>query len=408
MNEVHKMAFFKVYRFRNRSSKLCVILLVCFQILFDLTVFMTCLRSCAVSNDVESVNRANIAFSVAPLNRKLGLNLTTKAQKEVPPTTRKPHTTAKKTTKKTEIDMVNDYQPWVDFKFVYPEVQPVIEGPRDFYLIVVVNSGAKGNEFRQRRAKIRETWASRKTCEYTNAMNDARVKDLKWILVFVLGKAGKDEDEQNIEEAKKYNDMIIGDISDNYLNSIFKLYMGQLWASLFGAKYTLKTDDDVYVRIPKVIEYLVSEGSPSRFYGGATYHGTSLIVSRWPGGKWSISKKYFPEDVFPPFNAGAFFLLSADLLGGLMNYVYIRKPFHTDNAYIGVAIRYLKVKVVHILSFVIENNMGKLVRTKDDCYILKVFAYGHGVRGEDMEHVNKRLENLCHGNVTRQALKCQV
>ena len=91
-----------------------------------------------------------------------------------------------------------------------------------------------------------------------------------------------------------------------------------------------------------------------------------------------------------------------------MNYVYIRKPFHTDDAYIGVAIRYLKVKVVHILSFVIESNMSTLVRAKDDCYILKVLAYGHGVRAEDMEHVNKRLENLCHGNLTLQALKCQV
>ena len=369
---------------------------------------MTYLRSCAVNNDVESVNPANTAYNVAQLNRKLVLNLTSKAQKEVPQTTRKPQTTAKKTTKKPEIDMVNDYQPWVDFKFVYPEVQPTIEGSRDFYLVVVVNSGAKGNEFRQRRAKIRETWASRKTCEYTNAMNDTKIKDLKWILVFVLGKAGKDEDERNIEEANKHNDIIIGDINDNYLNNILKFYMGQLWASLLGARYTLKTDDDVYVRIPKVIEYLVSEGSPSRFYGGATYSGLRLRVSRRAGGKWSISKKYFPEDVFPPFNGGASFLLSADLLGGLMNYVHIRKPFHTDDAYIGVAIRHLKVKVVHISSFVIHNSMSTLIRTKDDCFILKVFAYGHGVRGEDMEHVNKRLENLCHGNVTLQASNCRV
>ena len=308
--------------------------------------------------------------------------------------------------KKPEIDMVNDYHPYVDFRFEYPEIQPKINDSKDIYLVVLVNSGAKGNESRQRRAKIRETWASRKTCEYVNAMHDIRVKHLKWILVFVLGKAEKEENERNIEEAKKHNDMIIGDINDNYLNNILKFYMGQLWASLLGAKYTLKTDDDVYVRIPKVIEYLVSEGSPSRFYGGGTYRRSR--VARWAGGKWSISKKYFPEDVFPPFNAGAFFVLSTDLLGGLINYVHIRKPFHTDDAYIGVAMRHLRVKVVHILSFVIESNMSRLVRTKDDCYILKVLAYGHGVRGEDMEHVNKRLENLCHGNVTLEALKCQV
>ena len=236
--------------------------------------------------------------------------------------------------------------------------------------------------------------------------NDSRVKDLKWTLVFVLGKAGvKEEDERNIEEAKQHNDMIIGDISDNYLNNILKFYMGQLWASMLGTKYTLKTDDDVYVRIPKVIEYLVSEGSPSRFYGGGTYRRSG--VARWPGGKWSISKKYFPEDVFPPFNAGAFFLLSTDLLGGLINYVHIRKPFHTDDAYIGVAMRDLKVKVVHILSFVIENNMSELIHTKDDCYILKVLAYGHGVRDGDMKHVEKRLEDLCHANATIQT-KCQT
>ncbi len=165
-------------------------------------------------------------------------------------TTVKPTVTIKPT-KKAEIDMVNDYQPWIDFKFVYPEVQPTIQGPRDFYLVVLINSGAKGDEFRQRRAKIRETWASRKTCEYTNAMNISNVKDLKWILVFVLGKAGGQEDERNIEEAKIHNDMIIGEISDNYLNNILKFYMGQLWASMLGAKYTLKTDDDVYIRIPK-------------------------------------------------------------------------------------------------------------------------------------------------------------
>jgi hypothetical protein len=307
--------------------------------------------------------------------------------------------------KKPSIDMVNDYQPYVDFKFKYPEIQPKMADSKDFFLVVLVNSGAKGDEYRRRRAKIRDTWASKNTCEYANAMNNIKVKDLyKWILVFVLGKAGGEEDKRNTEEAKRHNDMIIGDIGDNYLNNILKFYMGQLWASLLGAKYTLKTDDDVYVRIPKVIEYLISEKLPSHFYGGETYRGS--VVMRFPGGKWSISKKYFPENVFPPFNAGAFILISTDLLGGLVNYVHIRKPFHTDDAYIGVAMRDLKVKVVHILSFVIENNMSALINTKDDCYILKVLAYGHHVGAGAMEHVHKRLEDLCQANTTIKTLKC--
>ena len=307
-------------------------------------------------------------------------------------------------TKKPSIDMVNDYVPYVNFKFVYPEIQPKMETSKDFYLVILVNSAAKGNVYRQRRAKIRQTWASKKTCEHLKVMNNDTLKDFRWILVFVLGKTGGEDDQLNIQEAREHNDMIIGDIIDNYLNNILKFYMGQIWASFLGTKYTLKTDDDVYVRVPKVIEYLVSKGSPSRFYGGGTYRRS--IVARWPGGKWSISKKYFPENVFPPFNAGAFILFSTDLVGELMNYVHVRKPFHTDDAYIGVAMRDLKIKVVHILSFVIENNMITLVHTKDNCYILKVLAYGHKVDPRAMEHVHKRVEDLCLKNSTLETVKC--
>ena len=305
---------------------------------------------------------------------------------------------------KPSIDMVNDYQPFVDFKFEYPEVQPKIDAVEGLFLVVLVNSGAKVEKYRQRRMKIRETWANSATCEHLNALRNNSLKDLKWLLVFVLGKASKEDNKQNIQEAKVHNDMIIGNIEDNYLNNILKFYMGQLWASLIGARYTLKTDDDVYIRVPKVIEYIVSVGSPTRFYGGVTYRTTE--VARWPGGKWSISKKYFPEDVFPPFNTGAFILLSMDLLRELMNYVHVRKPFHTDDAYIGVAMRDLKVKVVHILSVIIKNNMGALVHTKDDCYILSGISFGHGVLPGAMEHVHNRIEKLCQASSTIKTLKC--
>jgi hypothetical protein len=306
---------------------------------------------------------------------------------------------AKKTTKKPKIDMVNDYQPWIDFKFVYPEIQPTIDESKDFFMVVLVNSGANGNEHRKRRAKIRETWANRSTCEHENAKNNSRVKDKEWILVFVLGKTGiKEEDERNIEEAKQHNDLIIGDIKDNYLNNILKFYMGQLWASLLGTKYTLKTDDDVYVRIPKVIEYLVSEGSPSRFYGGWTYPHTK--VDRLAGGKWSISERYFPEDVYPPFHAGAFIVISSDLLGSLINYVHFRKPFHTDDAYIGVAMKDLKVEVVRIRSFHLNHKMAVFIRGANACYILKVIAYGHSVNTNAMQYLHGRVEDLCRKVVT--------
>ena len=309
----------------------------------------------------------------------------------------------KKTTKKPVIiDMVNDYQPFVDFRFVFPHIIPTIKGSRDFFLIILVNSAAKGKEYRERRDNIRRTWGSLNgCCEQMKAMNNSKIKNLKWKLVFVLGKAGPgtDDDKLNAEEAKRYNDILIGHIDDNYLNNIIKVYMGQLWASTFTAKFTLKADDDVYVRIPGIIEYLVSENITDNFYGGETYPTTG--VARWAGGKWSISKKYFPEDVWPPFNAGAFYILSTNLLERLFNYIHIRKPFHTDDAYVGVAMRDLKVNVTHILSFDIKNDMAQLIRKKNNCEILALIAFGHSIDPESSKILHNKLESMCSKNITK-------
>ena len=77
-------------------------------------------------------------------------------------------------------------------------------------------------------------------------------------------------------EARQHNDMLIGNITDNYINNIIKFYMGQVWASKYDIKYTMKTDDDVYVRIPRVLEYLVNAKFPRLFYGGCMNKGGHL------------------------------------------------------------------------------------------------------------------------------------
>ena len=141
-----------------------------------------------------------------------------------------------------------------------------------------------------------------KICEQLGGMNNPKLRNLKWILVFVLGKVGgkTKDDELNAAEAKQFNDILIGNINENYLNNIIKFYMAQLWSSTLTPKYTLKTDDDVYVRKPFVIQYIVNKNFPSRFYGGTLNPGSP--VRRHANGKWSISKKYFGERFWPPYH----------------------------------------------------------------------------------------------------------
>ncbi|XP_028392481.1 beta-1,3-galactosyltransferase 1-like [Dendronephthya gigantea] len=231
------------------------------------------------------------------------------------------------------IDMVNDYYPFVDFKLTTPRISPTVGAMKNVFMIVLVMSGAKGNTFRERREAIRQTWGNQSDCEQRKASQDERLKHLRWLLVFVVGKAGTgtNDDILNIAEARQHNDMLIGNITDNYINLILKVYMGLLWASKFDVKYTLKADDDVYARIPRLLEYFVNAKFPRPFYGGLIYPRSK--VHRKIGVKWTISYKYYGETNFPRFSRGPFYILSSDVFEKLFNYVYVRKPFHLEDVY---------------------------------------------------------------------------
>ena len=300
------------------------------------------------------------------------------------------------------VDIRNDYYPFVDFKFVLPEVSPQVSKTKKYFMIVLVNSGAKGEPFRKRRQAIRQTWGNRSNCEQRSALGDDRIKELRWLLVFVVGKTGTQDDHLNVAEAKQYNDMLIGNITDNYINNVVKLFMAQIWASRFNISYTMKTDDDVYVRIPRVLEYLVKVKFPRPFYGGKTY--PSIRVNREITGKWTVSWKYYEETHFPRFNPGAFFILSSDLVDKLFKYVYTRKPFHTDDAYIGVAMRDFKVNTTRIYSFLVGPKMPKFIRTVKDCKMLGYSAFGDSVDPQSAKELHRRLQSHLCNNIT--FIKC--
>ena len=336
-------------------------------------------------------------------NESSGRHVQTKSSVSTSPTVQ----TVITTLTKKPVDMVNDYYPFVDFKFTFPEVMPTLKLPQEFFLVVLVNSAAKGDVYRTQRDVIRKTWGSHDTCDQKKIMENPKLRNLKWMLVFVLGKVVSEEDnKRNKNEAIEHNDMLIGDIDDNYINNIIKLYMGQLWAKTFfpNAKYSLKTDDDVFVRIPRLIEYLANANFPRQFYGGARFG--PIRVNRRLTGKWSISWKYFPERNFPAFNLGAFIVLSTDLLNYLFNYVQTRKPFHTDDAYIGIAMRDGKINITWIRSFTCNRFAPRTIPQRSDCQILKLIGFGHRMKPKLQEVLHNRIERLmCKRNVTTESCK---
>ena len=84
-------------------------------------------------------------------------------------------------------------------------------------------------------------------------------------------------------------------------------------------------------------------------------------------------------------------------------YVYIRKPFHTDDAYVGVAMRDFGVKIRTIFSFAVRPDMSEFIHKAEDCKILRLDGFGHNMDPESTRFLHNRLTTLACGSMK---LKC--
>ena len=98
------------------------------------------------------------------------------------------------------------------------------------------------------RNKIRQTWG-----------RTDLFRDIHGRVLFLLGSTNDKKVQQSIEnENKRYRDIVQKDFLDTYLNLTFKGIMAAEWITEFcsNAKYIIKVDDDVFVNVFKMIDFL--------------------------------------------------------------------------------------------------------------------------------------------------------
>lgn len=110
------------------------------------------------------------------------------------------------------------------------------------FLLIFVTSAPRHT---QHRKVIRQTWG-----------NMEKQKDVK--LLFSLASVKTEEQDIIEEENRKYHDIIQGNFLDTYLNVTYKHIMNLKYAVYYcpDIKYILKTDDDFFVNINAVLNYL--------------------------------------------------------------------------------------------------------------------------------------------------------
>ncbi|EDO34506.1 predicted protein, partial [Nematostella vectensis] len=208
-----------------------------------------------------------------------------------------------------------------------PEVKPDI-----FTLVLIIS--APGNK-RQRNA-IRRTWGRAENWDclrlYTNH------EEYSYQSVFMVGSTTDAVDNFVMDEAETYNDLLLGNFNDTYSNLLFKSLMGLSWASnVVNCSYVIKTDDDVYLNMPKILQWLQTRNKTARLYAGKVASGWSPI--RDPSNKNFIPYTDYAKKTLPDFCPGTFYVLSRNILHFLLGVARFIKPLQTEDVYIGMLVQ---------------------------------------------------------------------
>lgn len=106
-------------------------------------------------------------------------------------------------------------------------------------------------------------------------------------------------------EAAIYNDLIQSDqFEDTYSTASSKSLYSLQWASTFchQTTYTAKTDDDIWLNLPKYYAFLESQRHTDHAFGAMFWAGSPPI--RYMNHKNYVSREDFKEDTYPEYMSG--------------------------------------------------------------------------------------------------------
>ncbi|XP_039270856.2 beta-1,3-galactosyltransferase 1-like [Styela clava] len=245
-----------------------------------------------------------------------------------------------------------------------------------FLLIIVKSTTA---QFDRRRA-IRATWG-----------NETLFKGLNMRRIFLLAK-GNDEKKQALLEMEQneYHDIIQGDFQDSFRNLTIKDIMFMRWMTTYcpQVKYIFKGDDDVFVNLGNIVDYLLSLSSED---GKGLFTGSVLYPSpriKDPKSKYYVPVSLWPEKYYPPYVSGGGFLMSSVVAKKIFEVSKVTPIIPIDDAFLGVCLRKLGMKPQNHKGF---KSWG-VNRPKDICIYREIMTL-HKLGSDDMIAMWKELHN---------------
>ncbi|GAN07125.1 beta-1,3-galactosyltransferase 6-like [Mucor ambiguus] len=138
---------------------------------------------------------------------------------------------------------------------------------------------------------------------------------ISYFYTFILGQPPNEKVKSTIgplveQEIKEHNDVLILPCSDKYEDLSKKVYAAFEWADNYDFDYFVKTDDDIFVRWDTVSKEMELAGRMQRYWRGLAYWNIPPIRNS----ENKNGELVYPLPIFPPYTAGALYILSRDIV----------------------------------------------------------------------------------------------
>ncbi|KAG7456849.1 hypothetical protein MATL_G00240210 [Megalops atlanticus] len=203
----------------------------------------------------------------------------------------------------------------------------------EIYLLMVIKSIITQHD---RREVIRQTWGREQV------IDGKKVKTL-----FLLGVPSSEEEKAHHQKLLEYENFIYGDILQwDFMDTFFNLTLKEThflkWFHMYchDVRYIFKGDDDVFVNVPNIFEYLASTSAENLFVGDVLFRAKPI---RKKENKYYIPQALYNKTHYPPYAGGGGFLMEGALARKLSGACETLDLYPIDDVFLGMCLEVLRV-----------------------------------------------------------------
>ncbi|XP_064186100.1 UDP-GlcNAc:betaGal beta-1,3-N-acetylglucosaminyltransferase 7-like isoform X1 [Anguilla rostrata] len=248
----------------------------------------------------------------------------------------------------------------------------------EVHLLIVVKSVITQHD---RREVIRNTWGKEQE------IDGKRIKTL-----FLLGTSSNEVEKANHQKLLEYEDQIYGDILQwDFMDSFFNLTLKETsflkWFSTYCSqvRYIFKGDDDVFVNIQNIFEFLGDTGMRNLFVGDVLFKAKPI---RKKENKYYIPQALYNKTYYPPYAGGGGFLMDGPLARKLYGASETLDLYPIDDVFLGMCLEVVQVSPIKHNAFktfgLVKNKSSKL--NKEPCFFKSMIVV-HKLLPPDLSHM---------------------